>query len=230
MEKNIAILMADLTGYTALTETHGPVAAADVIDRYIRIAEKCLVGDARIHERRGDEIMFVADSPEALLATAIQLEANIVYEDNFLQVHGGLHYGKVFLRADSYFGAAINMASRIAGKATPGTFWCSDDFINAIPHKTEYSFIAKGNHFFKNSKAEVAVFELQVDRIHRHAVDPVCRMIIADHQHAFYDGDRSGHYFCSSECLGIYQQNQRDLLFAKQQHEYSINQMYFHPN
>ena len=45
MEKNIAILMADLSGYTALTETHGSVAAADIIDRYIAIVENCLVGD-----------------------------------------------------------------------------------------------------------------------------------------------------------------------------------------
>jgi len=27
MEKNVAILMADLSGYTALTETHGSVQA-----------------------------------------------------------------------------------------------------------------------------------------------------------------------------------------------------------
>ncbi len=230
MEKNIAILMADLTGYTALTETHGPIAAADVIDRYIQIAEKCLVGDTQIHERRGDEIMFVADSPEALLATALQLEANTVYEQNFLQVHGGLHYGKVFMRADSYFGAAINMASRIAGKASPGTFWCSDDFIDAIPDKTVYSFLSKGNHRFKNSTTEMEVFELKVNRINSQAVDPICRMIIVDYQHAIYYHDRPRHYFCSSECLGIYQKNQNDKVFDNQQNDYSKNQVYYNPN
>ncbi len=30
MERNVAILMADLSGYTALTETHGSVSAADL--------------------------------------------------------------------------------------------------------------------------------------------------------------------------------------------------------
>lgn len=78
MEKDIAILMADLSGYTALTETHGAVSAADLIDRYISIAENCLVGDSQLHQRTGDEIMFVSDSPDFLLATALKLETTVV--------------------------------------------------------------------------------------------------------------------------------------------------------
>lgn len=122
MEKKIAILMADLSGYTALTETHGPLTAADLIDRYIQIAENCMVDDCSIHERRGDEIMVVSDSPGSLLATALKLKANTVAEENFLQVHGGLHFGNVLQRADSYFGSAINLASRIAASGSIITY------------------------------------------------------------------------------------------------------------
>jgi class 3 adenylate cyclase len=60
--KNIAIPMADLSGYTALTETHGSQAAADIMDKYMGIAENCLVGDSRVHERTGDEIMIVSST------------------------------------------------------------------------------------------------------------------------------------------------------------------------
>ncbi|KIC91658.1 hypothetical protein [Flavihumibacter sp. ZG627] len=49
MEKNIAIVMAALSGYTALTETHGSATAANLIDQFIQIVERCLVGDTRIH-------------------------------------------------------------------------------------------------------------------------------------------------------------------------------------
>ena len=83
MEKNIAILMADLSGYTALTETHGAVAAADIIDRYIAIVEKCLVGDCRIHERTGDELMIVSSSPDFLLATALMIGKNTSVKRTF---------------------------------------------------------------------------------------------------------------------------------------------------
>lgn len=207
MEKNIAILMADLSGYTALTETHGPATAADLIDRFIQIAERCLVGDTRIHERRGDEIMFVSDSPETLLETALKLEANTANEENFLQVHGGLHFGKILKRAGSYFGSTINLVARIAAKAAPGTFWCSDDFIESIEDKSVCNFLSKGNHRFKNIKEEREVFEIRVDRPDNIIIDPVCRMVIVDHQNAIYYPHPIGNYFCSTQCLGIYRNN-----------------------
>src|SRR5690606_16141791 len=150
MEVNIAILMADLSGYTALTETHGSVSAADLIDKYFRIAESCLVGESKIHERKGDEIMIVSNSPGALLATALKLEASTVYEENFLQIHGGLHFGKVLKRTGNYYGSAINLASRIAAKAAPGTYWCSDDFVHSLKDKSHSTFFSKGIHKFKN--------------------------------------------------------------------------------
>ena len=140
MEKNTAILMADLSGYTALTETHGSVAAADLIDKYIGIVENCLVGDSKLHERTGDEIMIVSESPDFLLATALMIGKKTSDEENFLQVHGGLHYGKVLKRGNSYFGSAINLTSRIAAKANAGTYWCSEEYVNALSDKSVISF------------------------------------------------------------------------------------------
>lgn len=199
--------MADLSGYTALTETHGPLTAADLIDRYIQIAENCMVGDSRIHERRGDEIMVVSDSPESLLATALKLEANTVREENFLQVHGGLHFGKILQRADNYFGSTINLVSRIAAKASPGTFWCSLDFKDSLEDKSVCSFLSKGNHMFKNISGSKEVFELQAERLNTSLIDPVCRMLIVDRQKAILYPDSAGHYFCSNQCVEIYREN-----------------------
>ena len=204
MEKNIAILMADLSGYTALTETHGAVAAADIIDRYIAIVEKCLVGDCRIHERTGDELMIVSASPDFLLTTALIIGKYISNEENFLLVHGGLHYGKVLERGSSYFGSAINITSRIASKANAGTYWCSGEFVQALSDKTVHTATSQGNHFFKNIKKEKEVFEICIEDRTAFYVDPVCRMLIIDPQNAIphpTDGDQ---YFCSSDCLEIY--------------------------
>jgi class 3 adenylate cyclase/YHS domain-containing protein len=211
MEDKVAILMADLSGYTALTETHGPVSAADLIDKYILIAESCLVGDSRIHERRGDEIMIISDSPDSLLATALKLESNTICEENFLQVHGGLHFGKVLKRADNYFGSAINLVSRIAAKAASGTFWCSADFVDSIENKSLCCFVSKGIHTFKNITGEKEVFEVCIDRINTNYIDPVCRMVIVNRQNAIYHPDGGGHYFCSPQCLEIYKENYRSL-------------------
>jgi adenylate cyclase len=205
MEKNVAILMADLSGYTALTETHGSVSAADLIDKYIRIAKHCLVGDVKLQERTGDEIMFISDSPDHLLATALKLEAHTANEENFLQVHGGLHFGKLLKRDDSYFGSAINLVSRIAAKAAAGTFWCSDEFLNSITDKSACTFESKGSYLFKNFNGEKEVFELKTKKVKSGYIDPVCRMLILNPHKAIHHPDEQELYFCSSQCLGLYQ-------------------------
>ena len=204
MEKNIAILMADLSGYTALTETHGSVAAADLIDKYIGIVENCLVGDSKLHERTGDEIMIVSASPDFLLATALMIGKNISNEENFLQVHGGLHYGKVLKRANSYFGSAINLTSRIAAKASAGTYWCSEEYVNALSDKSMFTLISKGNHLFKNISEEKEIFELCIEDRKTFYIDPVCRMLILDPQIAIPHPNEGDQYFCSPDCLKIY--------------------------
>ena len=209
MEKNVAILMADLSGYTALTETHGSVSAADLIDKYIHIAENCLVGDSKLHQRTGDELMFISDSPDSLLATALKLEANTVSEENFLQVHGGLHFGKVLKRADSYFGSAVNFVSRIAAEAGAGTFWCSDEFVNSIKDKSICTFKSKGNHLFKNINGGKEIFELSIKKIKVNYIDPVCRMLILNPQNATRHPNKDELYFCSSQCLELYRENHR---------------------
>jgi len=208
MEENIAILMADLSGYTALTETHGSVSAADLIDRYVEIVEGCLVGDTRLKERTGDEVMIVSKSPDSLLASAYQIMKATSGEDNFLQVHGGLHYGNVLKRRDSYFGSSINLTSRIAAKADPGTFWCSEDFVNSLSDKSLVEMHAKGKHSFKNVSGEKEMYELRGEDKRSFFIDSVCRMMILDTNKAVKHPTSEGTFFCSTACLNIFLKNQ----------------------
>ena len=215
MEKNVAILMADLSGYSALTEVHGALSAANLIDRYIAIAENCLVGDSRLHQQTGDELMFVSDSPDAMLATAKRLAVATAGEAYFLQVHGGLHYGKLLKRGGNYFGTAINLAARIASKAKAGSFYCSAEFAGAVTDEAVGVFKSKGNHVLKNISEEREIFEISTETIKTHYIDPVCRMLILNPETALRHQGEDQVYFCSSQCLGMYKAAQR---FQKPMH------------
>lgn len=217
-EKNVAILMADLSGYTALTETHGSVSAADLIDKYIRIAERCLVGSSRMHQRTGDEIMFVSDRPDDLLATALKLAANTSREEYFLQVHGGLHTGPVLHRDGSYFGTAINLAARIAAKAAAGSFWCSDDFMQSVSLQPGVRFAPRGRQQFKNLPGETAVFELDIAAARNPIIDPVCRMLILQPEKALRHKAAEEHFFCSAHCLHVYTESRQPASAAGYRH------------
>jgi class 3 adenylate cyclase len=204
MEENIAILIADLTGYTALTETHGSVSAANLIDRFQAIIETCLVGDSKVHERTGDEVMIISKSADFLLATALMMLKKTSIEDNFLQIHGGLHYGKILKRNNSYFGTTINLTSRIASKAEPGNFWCSEEFVNFLTDKSLTKFHSKGRHGFKNINEEKEMFMISAEFEGLFFVDPVCRMLLIDANNAVNHPESNDIFFCSTDCLNIY--------------------------
>lgn len=178
MEQDIAILIADLTGYTALTEVHGASTAADIIDTYMEVVNASLVGDSRLHQRVGDEVLLLSDSADALLATAVQLLKTAQRQADFLQLHGALHYGKVLYRNNGLFGSTVNLTSRMAAKAAPGSIVCSMDFIEALNHKDVLQFQSKGLHNFKNVSEEKELMELVIDSIDTFYTDPVCRMLV----------------------------------------------------
>jgi adenylate cyclase len=204
MEENIAILMADLSGYTALTEVHGAVSAADLIDKYVEIVQSCLVAGCRLKERTGDEVMIVSASPDSLLATAHMIMSNTSNQENFLQIHGGLHYGKVLNRNNSYFGTTINVTARIAAKAGPGTFWCSGDFIDALTDKSSLESKVKSKCSFKNVKEQQEIVEVANTQSGAFAIDPTCRMLIHDKNAAIPHPGNEHIHFCSQNCLDIF--------------------------
>lgn len=203
MEVNIAILIADLSGYTALTETHGAYAAADLIEKYREIVNKSLVGDSMIYQYTGDEVVIMSTSADHLATTAALMMQNTAGEENFLQVHGGLHYGKILKRKNNYFGTTINFTSRIAGKAHAGKFWCSAEYMNALSDKSLFDFESKGVHAFKNLSEEKELYELKIDILRKFHIDPVCRMVINDIGKAL-SHPHDPVYFCSDDCYTAY--------------------------
>ena len=161
-------------------------------------------GDSRVKERTGDEVMIVSASPDHLLSTAVMIMKHASKEENFLQVHGGLHYGNVLNRNNSFFGSAVNLTARIAAKADPGTFWCSGDFIDALGDKSAYKLRPKGKHSFKNVNEEKEITEVLNSQEKPFMVDPVCRMLILDKTIAIQHPGNPHLHFCSQACLDIF--------------------------
>ncbi|HSU27603.1 MAG TPA: adenylate/guanylate cyclase domain-containing protein [Chitinophagaceae bacterium] len=203
MEQNVALLIADLSGYTAMTEMHGGAGAADLIDAFLEIVKESLAGDSHLHQRTGDEVLIVSSSPDHLLATAILLLQKTSGRNNFLQLHGGLHYGTILKRNNDYFGTTINLTARIAAHANAGSFCCSSEFKNALTNPEKFRFDTRGNHQFKNLADEIEVYELSIDQPPFY-IDPVCRMLINEMENAISHPDKQDLLFCSSDCLDIY--------------------------
>ena len=202
MEKNLAILFADLSGYTALTESHGAEVAANLIDDYLQIVRTSSSERVQLHQTVGDEVLLISEHPEDLFNTTVLLRATCFGKPNFLQLHGGLHYGKILWRNNNLFGPTINYASRIASAAQPGQFLSSAEFIQAIDPKFKKWFESTGIHPLKNVKDGKELFELKFEKVGPVFIDPVCRMFV-DPETAVRHPEENI-LFCSRECLAQY--------------------------
>lgn len=208
METNIAIMMADLSGYTAMTEIHGANSAVSLIDKYLAIVKKSLVGSSRLHERVGDEMIIVADTAEDLAYTATFLFEHAYEEKQFLPLHAGIHYGPIIKKDGDYYGTTINTAARITSVAEKGKIVCSAEFLKQLPDGHPYVVKNKGIHTFKNLMQQVELFEMSccIEYLSRkYVIDPVCHMLIKTPATAVQlEHEGETYYFCSGKCLEMY--------------------------
>lgn len=209
MEKEIAILMADLTGYTAMTDVHGGASAARIVTKYMEIVNRACSGTAMVTERIGDQVVIVADEPVDLILTATKIALGTYEEHHFLSIHAGMHLGPVFIQNNTFFGSTINVASRIMNIASRGQVLCSASFLSRVPASYKSQFNNVGIRRLKNVMDEIELFELLPDAKNTLLdVDPVCHMHVGSYKSSdFCEHEGRTYHFCSERCMHLFQAN-----------------------
>ena len=113
----VAIAFADLAGYTRLTEEVGEEEALSVVEHFVEQVTETLPDDARVVKTIGDEVMVVGTDLSALVDWAVGFQ-KMQTERPLPRI--GLHAGSVLYRDGDYYGRAVNLASRVAARATGG--------------------------------------------------------------------------------------------------------------
>ena len=214
-EVEATFLIADLAGYTALTETHGDMRAASVLARYVEIAEQALHPESRIVERVGDELLVVARHAGSAVHTAIKLRDAIEREPLFPTVRIGMHAGSIVEQDGKYFGAALNLTARVAAHASESQILCTDRVSTQAASVDGVEYRALGQVRFRNIVEPVSLFEILVARQSRQTtvLDPVCRMQVKpDSAPARLPYGGNVYHFCSAECARA---------FAARPHDYA---------
>ncbi len=201
-EIEVVLLIADLSGYTALTEAHGSMSAAKIVTRYLEIVHNALDPEARLVERVGDEVLIVAADAGSILRTAIRLRDTIELEPLFPTIHVGIHAGSVLEQDGRYFGTVLNLASRVAAHAQGGQILCTEQIAEMVD-LDDVNCRTLGVVHFKNIVDPVAIFEVAVgyQRDETNLVDPVCHMQVKpDTAPARLPFGGKAYYFCSFDC------------------------------
>jgi adenylate cyclase len=196
-------VFADLAGYTALTEAHGDGDAAAIALTFHELARRCLGERAELVKTIGDAVMVAAPSIDDGVSVALRVAAAVAAAPHFPAVRIGVHAGPATCHGGDYFGAAVNLAARVAAVARGGEMVATEPVAAvAIAHRLA-SARPMGTVRLKNVLAPVALYELGTGcapgPLRR--IDPVCRMqVVGDATRPRIDVDGTVLYFCSDGC------------------------------
>lgn len=198
-------LFADLAGFTALTEAHGDERAADLVGEFCQGARQLLPDyGAEQVKAIGDALMLrVADADRAL-QLAERLVGDLGSQHGFPSLRVGMHTGPAVERDGDWYGAAVNLASRVCGAATAGEILLTAA-TRAAAGEAGFDLQPRGSRRFKNVSEPVELFALASEAPSRLVTDPICHMALDPDRAAARRVDRGEErFFCSQACVAAF--------------------------
>ncbi len=117
-----AVGFADLVSYTSLSRRMNERTLAKMVQRFeSKSAEIISVGGGRLVKTIGDEVLYVAETPQAGARIALSLSQEFEADEMLPQTRGAVVWGRVLSRLGDIYGPTVNMAARLTSLAQPGT-------------------------------------------------------------------------------------------------------------
>lgn len=157
MRQLVAILFADMTGYTALMQENEQMARG----KRIRLKE---VLESAIDQFNGKILQYYGDGSLSIFNSAIDaVRCGVamqqqLQDDPKVDVRIGIHTGDVIIEDGSIIGDGVNLASRIESMAVPGSVFISEKVYDEIKNQENISTREMGYFELKNIKQPVRIF------------------------------------------------------------------------
>ena len=204
-ERTHTFLFADMAGFTALTEAHGDEEATELAGDFFACVRQ-LLPEYRGEEIKtiGDAVMLRCEEPQAAVELGLRIVDEIGARPKFPVVRVGIHTGPAIERNGDWFGASVNLAARVSGRAAGGEVLVTEATRKASSELHGIEFRHHGAQRFKNVNRPVEVYRAAPEGEQEEGlpIDPVCRMAVDPGHDAgalTYDGIK--YHFCSLECV-----------------------------
>jgi adenylate cyclase len=194
----------DIAGYTALTDMHGGLAAADLVDEFRELLRVHVEPFGQLQELIGDCAFVVFPDPLIAIEALGALYKSVADRRNFPIVRTGLHHGRVVVRGDRYFGTPVNLAARVAAQATGGHILCTTQVAQMLGRAgiPDVEIAHRGRVSLRNLPQPEDLYEIVLSgSVREYAIDPVCKMQV-DTANAAGDlqYNKKTYWFCSLMC------------------------------
>jgi len=155
--RDMAVCFADLSGFTRLGEVAPVEKVGAVAGRLAALASEVAGGPVRLVKTIGDAAMLVSQEPAALVEAALGLvDAAEAEGEDFPPLHAGIALGPVVSRGGDWYGHSVNVASRIAAIAWPGSVLCDKAVHDAAAEAFRWS--SAGERRLKGVKRPVRLW------------------------------------------------------------------------
>lgn len=125
---------ADVSGFTQLTQRLPTTDLTALLKEFTGAAADTVhTAGGRLIKFIGDEVMWVAPSPEQLAQVAVDLVGHPRVAEEGLQIRSGLDYGSVLALSGDYFGSPVNLAARLVAAAAPSQVLISAGLHGLLP-------------------------------------------------------------------------------------------------
>ena len=198
----------DLAGFTALTETQGDHDAADVAARFAGLTRTALGTSDRLIKTIGDAVLVASATPSDALDLVERLLTSAAADKTLPALRAGFHHGPAVERDGDVFGAAVNLASRVAAEAYAGEVLATDA-IAATAADRGIAVVEIGPVTLKNVGVATVLSSIafMVGAMDS-AIDPVCQAVIDRRAAAGQlNHERKTYWFCSLTCAAAFASN-----------------------
>jgi type IV secretory pathway ATPase VirB11/archaellum biosynthesis ATPase/class 3 adenylate cyclase len=154
-EGTVTIMFTDVEGSTRLLSTRGFTESHEIMRAYEAIIEEKVAEHAgRRIKGLGDGLMISFGSVRHGVECALEIQKAIAEyskqnPERKIRVRIGLNTGEVVEEAGDIFGAAVNVAARVAGKARGGEILVSDVVRQLVGPMAEMQFALRGRYRLK---------------------------------------------------------------------------------
>ncbi|MFC0109471.1 adenylate/guanylate cyclase domain-containing protein [Kibdelosporangium aridum] len=138
-EGSQAVGFADMVGYTSLTRRSSETELASVLERFeTTVTQAIAEHHGRVVKMLGDEVLFVADTPQAGADIALTLVTLAEDDPELPSLRAGLAYGRVLSRFGDIYGSTVNIASRLTSICHPGAVLIDSEMAAALEGDRAY--------------------------------------------------------------------------------------------
>ena len=155
-----SFLFADLSGYSSLTEREGDDVAADVAIRFAyEVARLAAERGIELVKRVGDAVMLRGEDAREVVGLGLALHSEVAGQSDLPEIHAGVHTGFAVERGGDWWGATVNIASRVANTAEAGQLLITEATKAAAGDLAETRLRGLGPKSFKNISKPIPVYD-----------------------------------------------------------------------